>query len=429
VFSVVTSVYWYNYMKIDGDLCSENQKFSGEQIMVADMGNDEQPGYHAITVVGYDDDIEVDLNGDGVIEEGEKGAFKIANSWGPSWGNDGYMWIAYDAMNGSSTYIPTPEGYRRRRALSGSCVYTMETREKKDMPKYYATVTVESDISGLAIRVCDTEGGYHRSSRSDYWGKNYAGGTGVTEASQIVAINSLEDLDYIELLNESYLQNGNITVKDVKVVDTVNKVTYDLLEDAVTLTASNRQLQLQYRGKTYPTAPHFSTFSLQSNSSQETISGTVKATDEVGGITYKATYTCEGEMDTGTVSIGSDGSFSFTPKKYGTYRVKVTATDAKGNTAKREKTVVMEDTRLDKVEFTASAASPVSCGKIDNVTLTAKASFGSGSYSYRFGLICYAKEYYASEQFSSINYIALKELIDKTAFSTNWSYFICRCKR
>lgn len=417
VFSVTTYAYWYRYMNIDGDLCNENQKFNGEQIVVADMGISGDPGPHAITVVGYDDDIEVDLNGDGVIEEGEKGAFKIANSWGPSWGNDGYMWISYDAMYASSTYIPTPEGYTRKKALSGSCLYTMKTQEKKDTPKYYATATVESDISGLSIQTFYTDGSYYHSLRSDSWGKNYAGGSGVTEATHAIAITSLEDLNYINIRNSSNTQNGNITVKDVKVIDTVNKVTYDLLENAVTLTASNRELQLQYHNKTYPTAPYFSTFSLQTNKNQGTVTGSVKATDTVGGITYKGTYTCEGETDNGTISTGSNGSFSFTPKKYGTYRVKVVATDAKGNTAKREKTVVVEDNRLDKVEFTASAASPISYAKSGDVTLTAKASFGSGSYSYRFGTIPYVEEFYASEQFSSTNHITLKELIDKTAFS------------
>ena len=54
---------------------------------------------HAITVVGYDDNISCDVNGNGIIEECEKGAFKIANSWGTDYANDGYIWILYDAIN------------------------------------------------------------------------------------------------------------------------------------------------------------------------------------------------------------------------------------------------------------------------------------------------------------------------------------------
>lgn len=54
---------------------------------------------HAMTVVGYDDNICCDVNGNGVIEDSERGAFKVANSWGKDWGNNGYIWVLYDALN------------------------------------------------------------------------------------------------------------------------------------------------------------------------------------------------------------------------------------------------------------------------------------------------------------------------------------------
>lgn len=57
-------------------------------------------GSHAMTIVGYDDSICFDLNGDNDIQDYEKGAFKLANSWGTEdYGNDGYIWILYDALN------------------------------------------------------------------------------------------------------------------------------------------------------------------------------------------------------------------------------------------------------------------------------------------------------------------------------------------
>lgn len=57
---------------------------------------------HSFVIVGYDDNISYDVNGDGVIEDSEKGAFKIANSWGTSYGYGGYAWILYDAMFSTS---------------------------------------------------------------------------------------------------------------------------------------------------------------------------------------------------------------------------------------------------------------------------------------------------------------------------------------
>ena len=53
---------------------------------------------HAVTVCGYDDRIEFDLDGDGKIgevEEDEVGAWIIANSWGDGWENKGFIYCPY----------------------------------------------------------------------------------------------------------------------------------------------------------------------------------------------------------------------------------------------------------------------------------------------------------------------------------------------
>lgn len=56
-------------------------------------------GGHSMTIVGYDNNITCDINGDGLISACERGAFKVANSWGDDWANDGYIWVMYDALN------------------------------------------------------------------------------------------------------------------------------------------------------------------------------------------------------------------------------------------------------------------------------------------------------------------------------------------
>ena len=44
---------------------------------------------HAQTIVGYDDSIQ---------DDGEKGAFRVVNSWGAGWADGGFYWLTYDAL-------------------------------------------------------------------------------------------------------------------------------------------------------------------------------------------------------------------------------------------------------------------------------------------------------------------------------------------
>ena len=85
---------------------------------------------HALTIVGYDDRIEFDIDKDGIYgepEADELGAWIIVNSWGPYWENKGFIYCPYahgvpafnnDGNPGSRTRpnnFWTPEIYRVRK--------------------------------------------------------------------------------------------------------------------------------------------------------------------------------------------------------------------------------------------------------------------------------------------------------------------------
>lgn len=77
-------------------------------------------GAHAMTLVGYDLAVEFDCNGDGVIDEDEKGAFILVNSWGSWWGSDGRAYIPFKFFLDAGKYEDSMLKYNAR----GLCIET-----------------------------------------------------------------------------------------------------------------------------------------------------------------------------------------------------------------------------------------------------------------------------------------------------------------
>src|SRR4029079_6118567 len=96
VLNFATYVYSWNWKAIGNDpSTTADDAFVGKQCAYSVNG---ASGGHSMTIVGFNDDIWVDINGDGLITPNEKGALRIANSWGTGWGESGFCWLAYDAI-------------------------------------------------------------------------------------------------------------------------------------------------------------------------------------------------------------------------------------------------------------------------------------------------------------------------------------------
>ena len=84
-------------------------------------------GGHAMTIVGYNDAIWTDVNANGAIDAGEKGAFRIANSWGTGWGDGGFTWLAYDALRSVSA-VPEGPSTNRVPAFQSDMIFVLTAR-------------------------------------------------------------------------------------------------------------------------------------------------------------------------------------------------------------------------------------------------------------------------------------------------------------
>jgi hypothetical protein len=122
-FPTYISSWQYTTIKDDTDTPADDA-FVGEY--VAYWVNGSQGG-HMMTIVGYSDDIWTDINNNNVIDPGEKGALKIANSWGADWRDSGFCWLAYDALRGTSA-AGGPSSRARMPAIMGYGVFSIAVK-------------------------------------------------------------------------------------------------------------------------------------------------------------------------------------------------------------------------------------------------------------------------------------------------------------
>lgn len=116
-------------------------------------------GGHAMTIVGYDDSVLVDYNGDGQytntiditgdgvvdLQDYERGAYIVANSWGNGWANGGFIYMPYRIGA-----IPTSIG-----GIHYNKVYGVKVK-KVDPPALAMKVTIRHnrrDLLGIKVGV------------------------------------------------------------------------------------------------------------------------------------------------------------------------------------------------------------------------------------------------------------------------------------
>jgi hypothetical protein len=144
VLTFDTHIYSWELEQLDDDpATSLDNAYVGQTVATWQEGYD---GAHEATIVGFNDDLWVDLNANGRVDAGEKGAFKVANSWGPTWANAGYIWIAYDALQFTSQ-VPNGPGSDDRHPIMGQ-VFALTGARINYQPNLLAELTVSASSRG-----------------------------------------------------------------------------------------------------------------------------------------------------------------------------------------------------------------------------------------------------------------------------------------
>ena len=118
-------IFSWKYRTLKNGNGTDN-RFVGESAVYMCDGTE---GSHAMTLVGYNDNLWIDVNNNNRIDNGEMGAFKIVNSWGKVFGNRGFMWISYDAMNKVSAVSGAPVAADRQCAIDTVSLIKVEPKQ------------------------------------------------------------------------------------------------------------------------------------------------------------------------------------------------------------------------------------------------------------------------------------------------------------
>ena len=251
----------------------ENAKYNNEKYVRLLSGYE---GGHGMVIVGYNDNIWCDINNNDIIDSGEMGAFKIANSWGESYGNKGFMWIAYDALNQVSCVENVEHIENRPPAISdiyridvcdsydGNDIYFKFTLNTADRTQF--NVSFDADKNGSEYK------SYFLSDATYNTSSNKYAFDGTQNACDATFVYPLNDLDP-EITAENFEQyNFRITIKDKN-------------KDSVPLIVKNISLVNEHTNKEYKITANYP-MSLDGSE----FTSTVKESSKTNAVIYYIGY-------------------------------------------------------------------------------------------------------------------------------------------
>ncbi len=366
---------WKTNMIRTNPMAPENYKYEGQEIITA---QDSYEGSHRMALVGYNDNIWTDINRNFQVDDGEMGAFKVANSWGYDYGNDGFMWIAYDALNEGYSSVEGAPTYDDKSRIF-EYIARMEAEPVKENSDMYLRCTLStlnrSDFDVYLIAEKDgtiyTEVGLAPTKYQLLAGGCALDGTNnLSDGTLAFALNNVvPDISSENFSEYSWSarfvdkeNNGDIiTIKDVAIVDAgENKVytpqsftpfTLDGSEKTVDFTKStSKNIAIYYVGYYNPTI-HYKVGEGQWKTTK------MEANTERYGYTHKLLIPSEDITEVTLYFTDEDGAVDDNNGKYYTavngYNCYVTEGQAKPLSASVTMNSIPDVTKL--MDFTAKA--------------------------------------------------------------------------
>ena len=255
----------------------ENSKYLNEKVVTQLY---DYKGGHRMAVVGYNDNLWIDINKNDKVDSGEMGAFKVANSWGADYGNKGFIWVSYDSINQVSCVENCPVEAKRTKSMTSISridvepynkygdiylKYTLNTADRNAM-KGVVTATVDGTEHTATIYTTSTAG----FGRGEF---SFDGTTNANDGTMVLSLNNVlpevnsENLDQCQWTVTFYDTKSNskkLTVKNAEIVDEkTNRVfkpnnafpfTLENSNLAVTLIENqSKNIVVYYRGYYNPT--------------------------------------------------------------------------------------------------------------------------------------------------------------------------------
>jgi C1A family cysteine protease len=230
--------------------------FVGQKIVYYQNGT---LGAHAMTVVGYDDGVWADSNGNGIAEIQEIGAFKIANSWGAGYGNNGFLWASYDAFRTSSTVPGFAPANRNELTQTG---YVYLTPYTTYAPKLLARARLSHKMRGqMSYRIGSSLNTASTPTSSiTFSGMQNAGGAYAFDGSTTEVAGTFY-FDISSLLTSSWNQQRfYLTAADNTLVNPLTVERFEVVDpatDAVLLSAAGVPATVDMASKTFIAGDQF----------------------------------------------------------------------------------------------------------------------------------------------------------------------------